>query len=208
MGERETVAALAGQLAGIRDEVTELRSSMAAFRARLDTETGPVMVLQAEVKKLRERAEKLDAGPGPAGATAATAPAATAPRWDGLDPAAEARQLGRLRAWVEGVLRAQFPGYAVPPPCWPDHREARWELGTLMAEWDRVFSGNDDGEDDDGPALADVQWLLERWMPGALTRLQRSIPCDGAGCIHQARARPRAAPATGDPLSFPRTRPA
>jgi hypothetical protein len=170
----ESLAELSAQLA-------EVRTLVAQFGARLDTETGPVIVLQTEVKRLRAKvddiAAKLDAAKSAKG-TEGDEP--SAPRWDSLSPDLEADQLGELHIWVETVLRVQYPGYLRHlPPCWATHREALWELGTLHAEWTRVYAA-------DEPPLADAQWWHERWLPGALNRL-RSITCDNAGCSLQRR---------------------
>jgi hypothetical protein len=184
-----------------------MQTTVAQAMARLDTETGPVMVLQVEVKKLREQLDQITAGRGDAGGSNSTEP--SAPRWDGRDPEAEAAQLAELRGWVEESLRVQYPGYLRSlHPCWPNHREALWELGVLQAEWARVYGG-------ETAPLADAQWWHERWLPGALNRLRAAIPCDGGGCILQTRQQRAQAPdfsrTSVDPrtaLSFPgRTRP-
>jgi hypothetical protein len=152
-----------------------MQATVAQAMARLDTETGPVIILQTELKKVREQLDELTArlAPDTEGSNSAE-PAA--PRWDGRDPEAEAAQLAELRGWVEEFLRVQYPGYLRSlHPCWPDHREALWELGVLRAEWTRVYGG-------ETAPLADAQWWHERWLPGALGRLKTAMPCDGGGC--------------------------
>jgi hypothetical protein len=106
-----------------------------------------------------------------------------APRWDGLDQDQEAAQLARLREWVHRVLHAQYTDYALPA-CWPAHRAARWELGNLHAEWQRIYA------DPRGADLEAALWFHERWLPGTIARLNRAINSDGAfGCrLHDARS--------------------
>ena len=183
MGEHESLAAIAGQLAEVHDELDRVRTAVATFQARLDTETGPVMVLPAAQKRLRDQVEELRKQVEEIAAELAKAAASgkadgPAPaRWDGEDQAAQAAQLDDLRTWVEGYLRPQYPGYLSRlPPCWVNHREGLWELAALQAEWKRVFGS--DGE----PPLADVQWWHERWLPGALNRLRDTITCSVAKC--------------------------
>jgi hypothetical protein len=186
VGENESLAHLSGQLAEVRTGLAEVRTRMVQFGARLDTETGPVIVLQTEVKKLREKVDDIAGKLAAAQASGGDEP--SAPRWDGRGPGAEAGQLAGLRSWVDEVLRVQYPGYLRSlPPCWPGHREALWELGTLQAEWTRVYGG-------DATPLADAQWWHERWLPGTLTRLKTAITCDTGGCSLQPRQNRAQAP--------------
>jgi hypothetical protein len=171
MGEHETIAELAAQVA-------ELKATVAAWDARLEREgIGATLVVRLEIKQLREKVAELAAGLAAALDTGKLKDP-PAPRWDGLESAEEAAQLAALRAWVGSFLAVQYPGYRLPA-CWLAHREALWELGTLHAEWQRV-NGDPRGAD-----LAGALWFHERWLPGVLGRLARSIPCDEAGC--QAR---------------------
>lgn len=175
MGEHETVAALAQQL-------DEIRTELATFRARLETETGPVMVVQVAQKRQREKLEDLEKKVAElASATAKHGGQAeddepSVPRWDGTGQDALRGQFDKLHQWVEGWLRPQFPGYLKSlPDCWPAHREALWELGTLHASWQQVIG------DEDEPALDGVRWWLDRWLPGTLSRL-RTVNCPVTGC--------------------------
>jgi len=179
VADPESLETLTAQLAELRASLAEARGRLAQFAARLDRETGPLMLLQLDVKKLKEKVEaaigKLSA------AKTGDADEPTAPRWDKLGDKAEIAQLAELRQWVDDVLRVQYPGYLRHlPPCWYAHREALWELGTLQAEWNRVFGGDD-------PPLGEAQWWHERWLPGILTRLRTAITCDQAGCSLQPR---------------------
>jgi len=158
----DPVAALAAQL-------EELRGQIGSLSARHSDDYGHVMMLLLEVKKLRE---KIDAA---IARRQAEEPAA--PYWRGLDREGHAARLAELRDWVERFARAEYPGYlAKLPPCWPNHREALWELSNLMTEWVRVY-GDPDNRD-----LQAALWWHERWLPGAIQRLSQAIRCDATGC--------------------------
>lgn len=193
MGEDDAVTELAARLEELAREIGEARqqaardrqdvaaakTAVAQWNARLTAEgIGPTLAMRRDIKNLREQA----------GALAATLAAALdqgklkaprGPRWDNLDQAAEAAQLAALRDWVNGVLRVQYPGYKLPD-CWANHREALWELGALHAEWLRIFGGPR------GADLESMLWFHERWLPGALARLNRAITCKGFGFECQA----------------------
>ncbi|HEY1700984.1 MAG TPA: hypothetical protein VGG75_14835 [Trebonia sp.] len=197
MGDHETMTALAGQVAELRARLDKADAAVAAMRARLDTETGPVMALQVAVKQIREQVEEM-AGQMAAAGESGGGKSPTVTRWDLADHDVLTEQLAELKQWVGQVLRAQYPGYADLPGCWPQHREALWELSTLRAEWTRVFGREE-------VTLEDAQWWHERWLPGAMSRLQGAITCDATGC-KVVRSRERAkAPAVRtdrmDPLS-------
>jgi len=170
MAEPETLAALAAQLDDLRGTVAHLHTTVSQWDARLETEgIGATMTLRLQVKKLAETlteaVSKNRLAPPPA------------PWWLGLTAEEHAAQLAGLRDWVERFARVQYPGYlAELPPCWPAHREAVWELSTLMAEWLRVYG---DAENRD---LAGALWWHERWLPGALARIRQAIKCDATGC--------------------------
>jgi hypothetical protein len=171
MGEYDAVSAsrrfsaLATQIADLREQLAESRKETELLRAE-------VVSLSAAVKGA------LDAG---------KARAPDAPRWDGLDQAAEAGQLAALAEWVDGVLRVQYPGYPLPA-CWPNHREALWELGTLHAEWQRAYPGHGGGD------LDRAQWWHERWLPGALGRLRKSVTCNEYSACYVTDRSERRAP--------------
>jgi hypothetical protein len=182
MSEHETIDSMAAQVEELRALVASLKATVTQWEARLEREgIGATLVLRMEVKKLREEVAGLSAVLSEALDTGKLKDP-PAPRWDDAAAAEEAEQLAGLRAWVDGFLVVQYPGYPLPA-CWPAHREALWELGTLHAEWQRVY------EDPRGAELAGALWFHERWLPGVLGRLTRSIPCDEAGC--QARTRIR-----------------
>ena len=92
--------------------------------------------------------------------------------------------LAELSEWVETFLRRHYPGYAARlPRCWASHPEAVWELSTLRAEWERIYS------DEDNRDLQGALAWHDRWFPGVLGRLAASIKCDESGCRMPA-ARP------------------
>jgi hypothetical protein len=190
--EREAVAALAAQLEELRQQLDEARRDAAAakatvaqWNARLEQEgVGATLMMRRDFKKLAEKvdgltttlADTLDRGK-------LKTPAA--PRWDDLDQEQEAAQLATLREWVSGFLRGQYPEYTLPG-CWEAHRTALWELGNLRAEWQRVYA------DPRGVDLEAALWFHERWLPGAVSRLNRAINSDGAiGChVHGLSSQP------------------
>ena len=93
----ESLAALAAQVATLRDQVTQVndRLNRAGLRGELD--------LAARFEELaRTVASALDAAAprGPA-----------APCWIGLDRQSFDAQLARLRRWADTVLRQHYPGY-------------------------------------------------------------------------------------------------
>ena len=186
MGEHETVAALAAQVGELRELADGLKTTVTQWDARLEREgIGGTFVLRTEVKMLREEVAGLSATLAAALDTGKLKPAPSGPRWDDLDRDEEATQLAELRAWVDDFLTVEYPGYPLAS-CWPAHREALWELGTLHAEWQRITAN--EGELDLAGALS----FHERWLPGVLSRLTRSIGCDVAGCkLSDPRARRR-----------------
>ncbi len=175
MADNETLAALAGQLDGLRGTVARLHTIVTQWDARLEREgIGATLVLRAEVKALartlNEALTRHRLKPPPA------------PYWLGLEAAEHHRRLAELRSWVEDFLQVHYPGYASGlRACWANHPEAVWELSTLMTEWLRVY-GDEDHRD-----LGAALWWHERWLPGVLARLGRAIPCDEAGCRRALR---------------------
>jgi hypothetical protein len=191
MSEDDAVTALAMRLEELAAEVDEVRqqrdqdskdvaaarTAVAQWNARLTTEgIGPTLMMRRDVKKLREDLDQLRAELASLSAALkravddGKAKAPQAPRWDNLSRDQEAAQLARLREWVNGTLRVQYPGYKLPD-CWAAHREALWELGTLHAEWQRTYTAPR------GTDLDRAEWFHERWLPGTLARLGKVITC-------------------------------
>ena len=169
MTEPDPVAALAAQLDELRGQLARYTGETGHLRARLEADSGQVLMLRLEIKKL---GEKLDAA-----IARRQADEPPAPYWIGLDRDEGAARLGELRAWVEQVARVQWPAYmARIAPCWANHPEAVWELSNLMTEWARIYS------DPDNRPLQDALWFFERWLPGVLGRLAQAVKCDVTGC--------------------------
>ena len=181
MRDNDAIAALAiqveqlsHQLDQARQDAAAAKATVAQWNARLEQGgIGATLMMRRDFTKLDEKVEGLAATLADAMEhEKLTAP--SAPRWDNLDQADEAAQLAELREWVNGVLRAQYPEYILPG-CWEAHHVALWELGNLHAQWRRVYG------DPRGVDLEAALWFHERWLPGALARLNRAISPD-AGC--------------------------
>jgi hypothetical protein len=170
MADNETIAALAAQVDDLRGQVAKYQAIVTAWNARLETEgIGGTLVLLSEVKHLREALAEAIAKHRVSGPPA--------PWWGGLSREEWTAQLADLRGWVEGFLRPHYPGpMARLAPCWPNHPEAAWELSTLRAAWERVYA------DEKNRDLAGALAWHDKFFPGVLDRLGRSIACDEAGC--------------------------
>jgi hypothetical protein len=172
--DAEALAELAARVEDLRGIVVRYQAIVTAWDARLETEgIGGTLMLRLEIKRLTEQlTEALDKkklAPPPA-------------PWWCVDAAEGQKMLAGLRRWVEGFARIHYPAYlARLPACWANHPEAVWELSTLRAEWERVY-GDEDNRD-----LAGALWWHERWLPGVITRLEKAITCDLAGCRRAAR---------------------
>jgi hypothetical protein len=169
LAEPDPVAALAAQVEELRGQLARSQGDIGHLRERLTGEAGQVAMLRLQVKKLtRKLADALESGrlePVPA------------PYWADLTQDVFRAQLAGLREWAETFLRPHYPAYmAEIPSCWPNHPEAVWELSTLHAEWQRIYG------DEDARELAGALTWHERWLPGALGRLQKAIRCDDFGC--------------------------
>ena len=178
MADNETLAALASQVADLRDAVERLGTTVRQWDARLETEgIGATLLLRLEVKHL---AETLDEA-----LSAHRLKPPPAPYWLRLQDAEYRSRLAELDSWVQQFLRVQYPDYTSRlRACWANHPEAIWELSTLMTEWVRVY-GDERNRD-----LSGALWFHERWLPGALARLDRAIYCDESGCRRPRRGEP------------------
>ena len=173
MSEHETIAALTEQVNVLRQQADTARATVTRWDARLEREgIGATIVVRTELRRLREQVDELSAAAGSHRKQRTDPPA---PCWEGLSPDEFAAQLTALANWVDGFLRVHYPGYALAS-CWRNHPEALWELGTLHAEWQRVYA------DPDNRDLAGALWWHERWLPGTLGRLARATAaCDEGG---------------------------
>jgi hypothetical protein len=90
-------------------------------------------------------------------------------------------KLGELFDWVETVLREQYPDYVNDhiKPCWPNHPEARWELGWLYQQWSLTYLAKH-------PSPKDAADWHDRWSPGVLRRLSTVMTGCEAGCRRQS----------------------
>ena len=170
MTEPDPDVTLAEQVERLRGELSRYAGEVGGMRARMEEFAGRDMTQLLEIKKLGEKLDEALARH-----QAADPPA---PFWRGLDREAHAVRLAELRDFVERFLRVEYPGYlARLLPCWPNHREALWELSNLMTEWVRVY-GVPDNRD-----LQAALWFHERWLHGALARLAGAMSkCDATGC--------------------------
>jgi regulator of replication initiation timing len=174
--EPDPVTVLRAQLDELRRQLAVCSGQTGALRARLEEDSGQVLMLRLEIKKLSEKLDQAIAK-----RKTADPPA---PYWLGLAKEEHAARLAEVRAWVERVALVQYPAYmAKLPPCWPAHPEAVIELSNLMTEWMRVYG------DPESRPLDAALWFHERWLPGVLQRLAQAIRCDAAGC-HLARSSP------------------
>jgi hypothetical protein len=86
--------------------------------------------------------------------------------WLTMDDQAREYRFSELYDWVESVLRAEYPDYLSGDilPCWPNHREARWELGWLYQLWHAAYLAK-------RPTLKAAADWHDRWSPGVIRRL-------------------------------------
>ena len=158
-----TLGRLAGSLGALTQQVADLRRQLAAAKRRLDQ--GGVDQLAAAFKALNARFEQL-AETVAESLDAASPKGPPAPRWDNLDPADQARELTRLQTWVRKILIPHYceGGAWSLARCWAQHPAALWDLGTLAAQWRRIY-------DRDRPNLALALEFYDRWLPHAMARL-------------------------------------
>jgi hypothetical protein len=157
----ETLAALAAQIADIREKVTYLDAVIdrAGLLAVGDIRRR-VSRLTADLGKL---ASQVEAQAATLAKALAAGPRAQAPTWVGLSPEDHDKQFAELTEWVDGMLRPSYPESA-PAACWPNHWQAVWELSTLAAEWRRIYQRP-------APDLAGALDFHDRWLPGVARRL-------------------------------------
>ena len=182
MTEPDPIAALAAQLEQLRGELSRYEGKTGQLAARLDKDSGQVVMLRLEIKHLGEKIE--------AAIARRDAEEPQAPYWLGLSKEDRAAAVAQLRAWVEQVGLVQYREYfAKLPPCWPSHPAAVIELSTVMTEWIRIY------DDPASRPLQDALVFNDKWLPGVLGRLRTTITCDIRGCHLEEMARlPRSPP--------------
>jgi hypothetical protein len=177
----EAVAALAAQLEELRGQLARAEGGVGQVRARLETDSGQVLMLRLEIKQLGEKIE--------AAIARRQADEPQAPYLLGMSKDERAAQLGELRAWVERVGLVQYAEYfGKLPPCWPTHPAAVIELSTVMTEWIRIY-----GDPENRP-LPDALVWNDKWLPGVLGRLAAVMKCDLSGCRLESPAWDRVPP--------------
>lgn len=169
MTEPDPIAALAAQLETLRGQLARYTGETGHLRVRLEADSGQVLMLRLEIKRLGEKIE--------AAIARRDADEPQAPYWLGLCQEEHAARLAELRAWVEQVGRVQYRDYfARLPPCWPSHPAAVIELSTVMTEWIRIY-----GDPENRP-LQDALVFNDKWLPGVLGRLGAAVRCSTMGC--------------------------
>jgi len=145
----ESLAALAAQVAALRDQIRTINERFDQAGLRTDVN------LAARFEDLAQTvtvALEAAAPHGPA-----------APYWIGLDLDSYHARLAELRRWTDTVLRQHYGGYELAD-CWPRHIHAIWELSTLAAQWHRTYGGT-------RPDLAMALEFYDRWLPGTMRRI-------------------------------------
>ena len=139
------------RFASLAAQVADLRAIVMKWNARLE---------QAGLDGKIDLAATLAAL---SGKVAGETSAATAPYWLDYSEQEYQAQLADLAGWVADVLLPNY-GAAVIRPCWQAHMAAIWELSTLRAEWERIYTRKN-------PPLADALAWHDRWLPGVIRRL-------------------------------------
>ncbi len=151
------IAALAVQLAALKDNLGQAREDLETARRELAARIDQL------ASSLATEAEH-----GPKG------PPATF--WPVLDADARTAKLAVLTEWVT-VMRQWHPAYFEPvADCWASHPEVVIELHNVMTEFTRIYRR-------ENPPLADTLLLYDRWLPGMLRRCHDVMKsCGPAGC--------------------------
>lgn len=121
MTEPDHIAVLATQLEEPRSQLARHTGQTSHLRARLEADSGQVLMLRHEITKVSQKITAViasrEAGAGPA------------PYWTRLSGEESAAGLGELRAWAGRVAQVQRPGFKDKiARCWPNHPETVWDL--------------------------------------------------------------------------------
>ena len=82
------------------------------------------------------------------------------------DTVAAVRRFNRFYTRAIGALdKAYLGGPYTLADCWARHEAALWELGTIAAQWNRVFNRK-------RPDLALALEFFDRWLPDAMRRVE------------------------------------
>jgi hypothetical protein len=164
----DAAAALRAHLAELERELRERDNTLAASLGRQSTELADLQdlvgSLVAQVTSLQGDSRYT---PAPNWLTLAT------------DDAEYRKQFTALSEWVDGFLRPNY-GCQEIHDCWAHHTRAIWELGNIWAEWCRVYNR------DRAELLGALAWH-DRWLPGALRRLEPVMIGCVTACTQQRR---------------------
>jgi hypothetical protein len=151
------IAALAVQLAGLKDNLAQARDELETAKRELADRIDQI------ASDLAAQAEHDPKGP-------------PATFWPTLDADAKKAALTLLTQWV-AAMREWHPHYFTSiEDCWAAHPEAVIELHNIMTEFTRVYKKKH-------PSLADAILLYDRWLPGMLRRCGEVMKnCGPARC--------------------------
>ncbi len=152
-----SIASLAIQISTLR---LDLQSAMSRIDALAEQQRQQAQPHQA-ISELRRRVEAILAY---LDVTENASPAGWF--WIKMTEQEQREKFSELTDWLETVLRVQYPGYLAEQlkPCWPNHPEARWELGWLYQLWTLTYLTKH-------PTPKDAADWHDRWAPGVIRRL-------------------------------------
>lgn len=157
----ETVAELVDRVAGVLVDVEHVDGQLDTVRAAIEDLTAAVEGLSAEPDR------------------------AAVWSWADMDADARREALAELAGWVQDVLVSRYQlDERRLPRCWYRHPEAVEELSWLYADWARVFRGGR------GASTSAAGEWHDRWLPGVLDRLGRSLAACAAGREHREYSLP------------------
>lgn len=147
----ETLIALAGTVAALGTRVGLLSGQVDG-----KAERGHLDALRAEFDALAGIVSGVLEAENPRGPAAID--------WTRLDDAERKRAMADLSEWVTGVLMPSYPSCGLRD-CWPNHPQAVIELSNIWQEWRHAYHRK-------RPDLALALSWHDRWMPGALARIE------------------------------------
>lgn len=165
-GGSPTVAALAVQVHALRQDVEALNGKVDVL-ARSQEEQAVILDGIAELRHQVEQILALLSEDGK--------PSSGGWFWLTMDERTREERSSELSDWVDTVLRAEYPDYLAGHirPCWPNHPEAKWELGWLYQLWSLTYLAK-------RASPRDAADWHDRWNPGVLRRLSAVMgECEG-----------------------------